>query len=374
MPWGTSVDRNRRGVNGKIAAGRQNGSQRGRGSSRLADPIVPPGRPESGISLTRPAFRTIMMSREEGAMKYRILGKTGLHVSVIGLGTWQMGGEWGIDFTQAMVTSILAKALELGINFIDTAECYGDHLAERLIGQGLADLGARGKFIVATKFGHHFERNFERTEPRSGPEVQQQLEDSLRALQTDYIDLYQYHSWRDEEFASDEVRKVLEQARVAGKIRHIGNSLSGKTRGPEQLEKSKAYHVEAAQIVYNRLQRQAEDHLFPVAERLHVGVLARVPLASGLLTGKYDVGARFPANDVRAVWQAEGMDERLAEVRKIASSEVPAGVPMARWALAWCLHSPAVQCVIPGCKTLAQVEDNARAADLADAKHPWAVK
>ena len=306
-------------------------------------------------------------------MKYRILGKTGLHVSVIGLGTWQYGGEWGMDFTQATVTAILAKALERGINFIDTAECYGDHLAERLIGQGLAELGARGSFLLATKFGHHFERNFERTEPRSGPEVQRQLEDSLRALQTDYIDLYQYHSWHDDEFTSDEVRKVLETARAAGKIRHIGNSLSGKTRAPVQLEKSKTFHVEATQIIYNRLQREAEDRLFPVAERLHLGVLARVPLASGLLSGKYAVGARFPANDVRGVWQTEGMDERLAEVKKIAGEEVPAGVPMARWALAWCLRSPAVQCVIPGCKTVAQVEDNARAADLADGKHPWAV-
>jgi myo-inositol catabolism protein IolS len=307
-------------------------------------------------------------------MKYRLLGNTGLRVSVIGLGTWQYGGEWGMDFTQSAVTPIVARALELGINFIDTAECYGDHLAERLIGQALADLGARQKVILATKFGHHFVRNFERTEPRSGPEVLQQLEDSLQALRTDVIDLYQYHSWRDQEFLSDEVRGVLEKARAAGKIRHIGNSLSANTRETVQLEKSKTQHVEAVQILYNRLQRQAEDYLFPVAERLHLGVLARVPLASGLLSGKYQVGAKFPANDVRTQWQAEGMDDRLAEVQKIATHEVPAGVPMSRWALAWCLRSPAVQCVIPGCKTVAQLQDNAGAAELADPKHPWAIK
>jgi myo-inositol catabolism protein IolS len=307
-------------------------------------------------------------------MKYRILGKTGLQVSVIGLGTWQFGGEWGRDFSQADATPILARALESGINFIDTAECYGDHLSERLIGQALKDLGARDKFILATKFGHHFVRNFERTEPRTGPQVQKQLDDSLRALQTDHIDLYQYHSWRDEEFLSDEVRAVLEHARADGKIRHIGNSLAASTRTTLQLEKSKPQHVEAVQIVYNRLQHDAEDHLFPVAERLHLGVLARVPLASGLLSGKYQVGAKFPPNDVRTQWQADGMDQRLEEVQKIASHEVPAGVPLARWALSWCLRNPAVSCVIPGCKSPAQVQDNACAADLADPKHPWAVK
>jgi aryl-alcohol dehydrogenase-like predicted oxidoreductase len=307
-------------------------------------------------------------------MKYRILGKSGLRVSVIGMGTWQLGGEWGMDFAQEAVTPLFAKARDVGINFIDTAECYGDHLSERFIGQALKDLKARDKFILATKFGHKFIKPFERGEPRSGPEVQQQLEDSLRALQTDYIDLYQYHSVRDEEFASEEVRSVLEKALAAGKILHVGNSIAQSAKTTVQVEKSKAFHVEAVQVVYNRLQRNVENQMFPIAERLKLGVLARVPLASGLLSGKYRRGTKFGANDVRGHWQSEGMDERLAEVEKIAATEVPAGVPMARWALAWCLKSPAVQCVIPGCKTAAQVEDNARAGELADAKHPWAAK
>jgi myo-inositol catabolism protein IolS len=307
-------------------------------------------------------------------MKYRFLGKSGLRISVIGMGTWQFGGEWGVDFTQAAVTPLFAAARDLGINFIDTAECYGDHLSERFIGQALKDLNARGHFILATKFGHHFVKPFERTEPRSGPDIQKQLEDSLRTLQTDYIDLYQYHSVRDEEFASQEVRTVLEKAKTAGKIRHLGNSIAAGARTTVQLEKAPDYHVEAVQLVYNRLQRHAEDVFFPIAERLRLGVLARVPLASGLLSGKYQVGAKFAPNDVRTQWQSQGMDERLQEVQKIAASEVPAGIPMARWALAWCLRSPAVQCVIPGCKTAAQVQDNARAGDLADDRHPWAAK
>jgi aryl-alcohol dehydrogenase-like predicted oxidoreductase len=307
-------------------------------------------------------------------MKYRTLGKTGLRVSVIGLGTWQYGGEWGVDFTQDQVKAIFQKAFDLGINFIDTAECYGDHLSEKLIGEALRQLNARDKFLIATKFGHHFVGPFDRTEPRTGSDVEKQLEDSLRALQTDHIDLYQYHSWGDVQFESLEVRTVLDKAKSAGKIRHIGNSIAASIRNTKQIEKSKTYQVGAIQVIYNRLDRAPEDTFFPIAEFQRLGVLARVPLASGFLSGKYKPGARFADNDVRAKWQAKGADERLAEVERIAKSEVPAGVPMARWALAWCLKSPAVQCVIPGCKSPEQVEDNALAADLADPKHPWAAK
>jgi aryl-alcohol dehydrogenase-like predicted oxidoreductase len=309
-------------------------------------------------------------------MKYRTLGKTGLKVSVIGMGTWQLGGEWGVDYQQANVTPMFQKALDLGINFIDTAECYGDHTSERFIGQALRDLNARSKFIIATKFGHHFVAPFNRTEPRSAADVEKQLEDSLRALQTDYIDLYQYHSWADAQFMAPDVRTFLEKARTAGKIRHIGNSLAASATTTVQVEKSPGFNVSAIQCVYNRLTRLAEDRFIPICERLRVGVLARVPLASGFLSGKYKPGATFPENDVRTQWQAKGADERLAEVERIARNEVPAGVPMARWALAWCLKSPAVQCVIPGCKTPEQVEDNARAADLdlVDVRHPWAAR
>jgi aryl-alcohol dehydrogenase-like predicted oxidoreductase len=307
-------------------------------------------------------------------MKYRRLGKTGLNVSVIGMGTWQLGGEWGKTFSQEEVTPMFRRAHELGINFIDTAECYGDHTSERLTGAAIRELGMREKFLIATKFGHKFEANFVRSEPRTGPDVEKQLEDSLRALQTDYIDLYQYHSVRDDEFAAEDVRAVLERAKKAGKIRHIGNSIGGGTKTTAQIEQSPRMQVEAIQLVYNRLMRQAEDLFFPVCERLRLGVLARVPLASGFLSGKYKPGATFAENDVRNAWQKEGADERLREVEKIAGSEVPPGVPMAQWALAWCLKSPAVQCVIPGCKSVEQVESNAAAGDLGmiDPKHPWA--
>ena len=297
-------------------------------------------------------------------MKYRTLGKSNLRVSVIGIGTWQFGGEWAKNYTQPEVTPIFQKALDLGVNLIDTAECYGDHTSESLIGRALKDLGARDKFIIATKFGHHFVANFERIEPRSPADVQKQLDDSLRALQTDYIDLYQYHSWGDTEFLNTEVRDVLLKARAAGKIRHIGNSLRAAVDNTVQLDHADDFHIETAQVVYNRLDRKAETLLFPTCQQKNIGVLARVPLASGFLSGKYKPGDRFPENDVRTKWQSKNMDDRLAEVQKIQQTEVPPNVPIAQWALAWCLQNPAVQAVIPGCKSPDQLEQNAAAANL----------
>ena len=124
--------------------------------------------------------------------------------------------------------------------------------------------------------------------------------------------------------------------------------------------------AEAIQAIYNRLDRAPEEKVFPLCEKHNLGVLARVPLASGYLSGKYKPGATFPESDVRSRHDAEQVAERLKEVERIAKEEVPQGVPMAQWALAWCLKHPAVTTVIPGCKNVDQVRSNARAADLAD--------
>ncbi len=132
-------------------------------------------------------------------MKYRRLGKTEFDVSVIGIGTWQFGGEWGLQFTQEEVDAILDKGQELGINLIDTAECYGDHLSESFIGDYLSRR-KREDWIVATKFGHHFHERFTRTDKFGAKDVLEQLDGSLKALKTDYIDLYQFHSGPDEAF------------------------------------------------------------------------------------------------------------------------------------------------------------------------------
>ena len=160
-------------------------------------------------------------------MRYRILGSTGLRVSVIGVGTWQFGGEWGRAFSQAEVDAILDKAAELGINLIDTAECYGDHLSERLIGDYLSRHD-RSRWIVATKFGHRFNRFLDRTEDFSAAGVREQLEASLRALRLETIDLYQFHSGSDSELMNEELWTMLAEQKRAGKIRHLGISILGK--------------------------------------------------------------------------------------------------------------------------------------------------
>lgn len=296
-------------------------------------------------------------------MKYRRLGKTGLRVSVVGVGTWQFGGEWGKQFSQPEADRILGRAKDLGINLIDTAECYGDHTSEALVGQAIRR--DREDWIVATKFGHRFLGHLEREDQWSPEEVRTQLEDSLRALQTDVIDLYQFHSGGDDSFANDALWSILGRQVEAGKISHLGISVSSGIDPRHQVAKATAVGASTIQVVYNRLDRQPEEHVFPSCLEQDLGVLARIPLASAFLSGKYQRGTRFTAeDDLRARWDPDRVQRRLEQVREIQQGEVPSGVPMAPWALAWCLQHPAVTCVIPGCKSVEQVESNAQAADL----------
>ena len=297
-------------------------------------------------------------------MKYRRLGSTGLEVSVVGLGTWQFGGEWGRDYTQHEANGIFEAARECGINLIDTAECYGDHLSEKFIGEAIhAD---RENWIVATKFGHQFHRPFTRDNRISPDAVVQQLEDSLKALRTDCIDLYQFHSLDDEAFRTEGLWDALAREKANGKIRHLGISIGANTN-VYQTRLAPEVGAEAIQVVYNRLNRAPEEKVLPACEELHLGVLARVPLASGFLSGKYKPGATFPENDVRtALKSEEDRESAIAEAQRIHAEEVPEGVDMAAWALAWCLRNDVVTTVIPGCKNPEQVRKNAAAADLID--------
>jgi aryl-alcohol dehydrogenase-like predicted oxidoreductase len=306
-------------------------------------------------------------------MKYRRLGKTEMRVSVVGVGTWQLGGEWGKDFEQAQVDAMLGKAADLGVNLIDTAECYGDHLSEGLIGRAIK--GRRDKWIIATKFGHRFTERFERDDLFEAGQVQKQLEDSLKALRTDYIDLYQFHSGTDAMFDTAGLWEILQEQVKAGKIRHLGISISKRHGGIYQADKASDVGAGAIQVVYNRIHRKPEEQIFDSCIRQDLGVLARVPLASGFLSGKYSKGAEFGKTDVRGIWKSRrDIDNTLDEIENL-QSEIPQGVPMAQWALAWCLEHPAVTCVIPGCKNVEQVESNAGAADLSSVSddHPQAI-
>ncbi|MFH5184141.1 aldo/keto reductase [Paenibacillus sp. TAB 01] len=309
-------------------------------------------------------------------MKYRRLGSTELKVSVVGVGTWQFGGAWGKDFTQDEVDLILDKAHELGINLLDTAECYGHHLSESFIGNYVSRRKSRNDWVIATKFGHnHADRNNPSKNYWSAEEVLKQLDDSLLSLKTDYIDLYQFHSGTDEDFDNDALWTALDKQVQAGKVRNLGISIS-RNDNIYQTDKATQVNAKALQVVYNRLDQAPEQEVFPSCERQDLGVLARVPLASGFLSGKYKPGTVFPSNDVRSNRDQEQSQARLRAVEEIRANEVPQGVDMAEWALAWCLKHSAVTCVIPGCKSPEQVESNARAAsfDWVNDSHPQAWK
>ena len=295
-------------------------------------------------------------------MKYRRLGKTNLRVSVIGLGTWQFGGEWGKEFLQDEVVAMLSRARDLGINFIDTAECYGDHTSEALIGGAIHR--ERDRWVIATKFGHKFHGYMNRTDERRPDQVVRQLEDSLRALHTDYVDLWQYHSLPDHEFDQHDLQATVIKMKEQGKVRHIGNSISMNIDHRHQTNASPKAQVEVLQLLYNRIDRRPEEYALDAARRMDVGVMARVPLASGFLSGKYKPGARFTGQDYRSQKKPEEIDKILEEVERIKQKELPPGVDMATWATAWPLQHPAVTCVIPGVKSVEQVESNARAAEL----------
>ena len=306
-------------------------------------------------------------------MKYRRLGKTSLRVSVVGLGAWQFGGAWGKDFTPGEVATILDEAHAWGINLIDTAECYGPHLSEKLIGTYLKERGGRHDWVLATKFGHRWGAGDDGVDYWSAAAVRQELEESLGALQTDYIDLYQFHSGIDQIFDNEELWTMLIQQVQTGKVRHLGISI-GSNDNLYQTQSAAKVGADVIQVVFNRLDRRADERVLPECRRQDLGVLARVPLASGYLSGKYRHGTTFPANDVRSRHDPQRTTRMLDEVERIAAHEVPAGVEMATWALAWCLRNPAVTTVIPGCKSPEQVASNARAADmdLAWRDHPQA--
>ena len=314
-------------------------------------------------------------------MRYRRLGSTGLEVSVIGLGTWQLSGEWGKQFEQAEVDALVARAGELGINLIDTAECYGDHLAESLVRRAIA--ANRDAWVVATKFGHRFhgERMREdgwdpgslRSDQWSPEQVVKQLDASLRALGTDYIDVYQSHGGSEADVRTPGLWEALAEQVRAGKIRHLGMSIDAGDAARVRLAAEVGASV--VQVPHSRLQRESEEVL-PRCRELGLGVLAREPLANGYLSGKYGPGRGITATgDWRSGEDPELAAAKLEAVARIQENEVPEGTPLAQWALAWALRDAAVSAVIPGSRTIAQLESNASAADLelVSGSHPSAV-
>lgn len=300
-------------------------------------------------------------------MEYRTLGRTGLRVSEIGFGAWAIGGPstlggqpigWG-ETDDATSLRALQTCLDLGINFIDTADVYGAGHSEELIGRAFK--GQRDRVIIATKVGN-------RDTPERGwfkdfsPQwVREAVEASLRRLQTDYIDLYQLHSPDRDFLYTPEVFDVFEELKQAGKIRYYGVSVGPWQHGVSVIHTGRG---DALQVLFNLLEREAATGLFPLAQEHNIGIIVRVPLASGFLTGKFTPQTRFPPNDHRSIkYPPEKLRETVARVERIKAVAERLHRPLVQVALQYVLSYPAVSTVIAGAKTPEQVRQNAAASD-----------
>jgi aryl-alcohol dehydrogenase-like predicted oxidoreductase len=310
-------------------------------------------------------------------MQYRELGRTGLSVSTISFGAWAIGGSWGAVDDAASMRALHA-AIDSGVNFIDTADVYGDGRSERLVARLRRE--RPGETIhVATKAGRRLPAQV--VEGYSRENLTAWVERSLKNLETAAIDLLQLHCPPSPVFDDRRVYEVLDGLIAAGKIRHYGVSVE---RVDEALAAIRHPGVETVQIIFNMFRLKPAETLFPEARRRHVGILARVPLASGLLTGKLTSGSTFAADDHRTfnrngesfdkgeTFSGVPYDVGLAAVEELrkaladAGSEDPAyrDTTLAQFALRWTLMFDAVTCAIPGGRTPEQARANAAAADL----------
>jgi aryl-alcohol dehydrogenase-like predicted oxidoreductase len=308
-------------------------------------------------------------------LEYRDLGETGMRVSEISLGTWAFGSEWGVVSDEDSYAS-LNRAIDLGVNLLDTADVYGDGRSERLIGRLLKDR-KDDEIFVATKAGRRLDPHS--AEGYDHENLSRFVERSLENLRVEALDLLQLHCPPTQTYRQDETFEALDRLQEAGKIRNYGVSVEK----VEEARMALSYPgVKTVQIIFNIFRQKPAEEFFPLAEERNVGILARVPLASGLLSGKMTADRVFSDDDHRNFnREGEAFDRgetfagvnfetglRAAEELK---SLVPEGYTLAQLALRWILMHPAVSCAIPGAKRPEQVEDNLAAAGmpaLSDAK------
>jgi aryl-alcohol dehydrogenase-like predicted oxidoreductase len=292
-------------------------------------------------------------------MEYRTLGKTGYKVSIIGLGTMVHAGHFGPMKDEESLGAIDA-ALDLGINLIDTSDAYGAGYSETLLGKALK--GKRDKVILATKGGNVMvgpdkgKRNF------SVDYIDGVMHESLKRLQTDAIDLYQLHNPTVDVMRKGEIWELLDKRKKEGKIRHYGVSINNVEEALTAIEGGKA---ETVQLEYNLLDQSAGEKVFPAAQKANVGLIVRVPLRRGLLTGKLkpEDQQRFQGEDVRARnFAGDVFKQQLAKVEHLRFLAKP-GRSLAQAAIAFCFAHPAVSTVIPGGRNPQQVRENAAAAN-----------
>ena len=301
-------------------------------------------------------------------MEYRPLGRTGWNISAIGFGAWGIGGDaWGSTDDKASLAA-LHRAIDLGVNFIDTADVYGNGHSEQLIAQVRKERSEQ--IIIATKTGRRL--NPHTAEGYNRQNLTSFVERSLKNLETEALDLLQLHCPPSQVYDMPEVFDILDDLVKQGKIRFYGVSVE---RVDEALKAITYPNVQSVQIIFNMFRLKPAEQFFAAAREHRVGILARVPLASGLLTGKLRPQTQFAPNDHRnynrhgeAFDQGEtfsGVDyETGLQAVEALRPLVPQGATMAQFALRWILMFPEVTTAIPGAKNPQQAEDNVHAATL----------
>jgi aryl-alcohol dehydrogenase-like predicted oxidoreductase len=307
-------------------------------------------------------------------MEYRRLGRTDMEVSAIGFGAWAIGGFWG-DVDDEQSIRALHVAIDEGVNFIDTADVYGDGRSERLIGR-LKRERPRDRIWVATKAGRRLPA--QTCEGYSRENLTSWVDRSLQNLGVDAIDLLQLHCPPSALFRQDDVFGILDDLVRDGKLRYYGVSVE--TAG-EALDAMQHPGVQSVQIIFNMFRMKPAERVFPEAKARQVGILARVPLASGLLTGKLRRDSTFAPDDHRQFNRHGEMFDRgetfsgvpydvgLDAVERLRPL-VPPGATLAQLALRWILMFDAVTCAIPGARHEQQAHENVRAASLMPLDEP----
>ncbi|HSO77005.1 MAG TPA: aldo/keto reductase [Bacteroidales bacterium] len=298
-------------------------------------------------------------------MKYRKLGKTGFEVSEISLGTWQVGGKWGSKFDHSLAENILREAIEGGVNFIDTADLYSDGESEKAAGKSARQAGKR--IYVATKCGRKLQPHVSKGYT---PKVMRSfVEESLKRLEIECLDLIQLHCPPIEVYYRPEIFGEFEKMKQEGKILNLGVSVE---KVEEALKAIEFDNVTTIQIIYNIFRQRPDELLFARAKEKNVGLIIRVPLASGLLSGKYSSSTRFAPGDHR-FFNRNGMMfdkgetfsgvpyEKGLEVVESLKKLFPENTPLAHVALRWILMHEEVSCIIPGASSPEQAKTNLQA-------------
>lgn len=301
-------------------------------------------------------------------MEYRQLGRTDMRVSAVSFGAWAIGGFWGaVDDAESM--RALEAAVDAGVNFIDTADVYGDGHSERLVAR-LKKQRPSDQIWVATKAGRQLPT--QTAEGYSRANLTAWVDGSLSRLRMDALDLLQLHCPHPDVYDRPDVFGILDDLVSAGKVRHYGVSVE---TVDEALRAIRHPNVKTVQIIFNMFRLKPADEFFRAAREKNIGILARVPLASGLLTGKLSRDSQFAADDHRQfnrhgemfdmgeTFSGVPYDVALDAVEALRPF-VPAGWTMAQFALRWILMFDAVTCAIPGARTVAQAQSNAAAGSL----------